>query len=45
MIFTTFSFFLGALAASAIPVLLHLLMRGKPKRIEFPALMFIRKRL
>ncbi|MDR2705028.1 MAG: BatA domain-containing protein [Planctomycetaceae bacterium] len=45
MTFTTFSLFLGALAAAVIPVLLHLLMRGKPKRIEFPALMFVRKHL
>ena len=45
MTFTTFSLFLGGLVATAIPVLLHLLMRGKPKQIEFPALMFVKKRL
>ncbi len=45
MTFTTFSLFLGGLTATAVPVLLHLLMRGKPKQIEFPALMFIVKRL
>jgi hypothetical protein len=45
MTFTTFSFFLGGLIAAVVPVLLHLLMRGKPKRIEFPALLFVRKHL
>lgn len=45
MSFITFSLFLGGLTTAAIPVLLHLLMRGKPKRIEFPALMFVKKRL
>lgn len=45
MSFITFPFFIGGLAAAAIPILLHLLMRGKPKRIEFPALMFVKKRL
>ncbi|MDR0869388.1 MAG: BatA domain-containing protein [Planctomycetaceae bacterium] len=45
MSFTTFSLFLGGLTASGIPVVLHLLMRGKPKRIEFPALMFLQKHL
>ena len=45
MTFITFSLFLGGLAATAVPVLLHLLMRGKPKQIEFPSLMFLKKRL
>lgn len=45
MTFMTFSLFLGGLAATSVPVLLHLLMRGKPKRIEFPALMFVKKHL
>ncbi|MDR0337786.1 MAG: VWA domain-containing protein [Planctomycetaceae bacterium] len=45
MTFTTFSLFLGALVTATIPVLLHLLMRGQPKRIEFPALMLVRKHL
>lgn len=45
MTFITFSLLLGGLAAAAIPVLLHLLMRGKPRIIEFPALMFLKKRL
>jgi len=38
---TTSSLLLGGLAAAAVPVLLHLLMQGKPKEIEFPAVMFI----
>ena len=45
MTFLTFSFFLGGLAAAIIPVALHLLLRGKPKVIEFPALMFIKNKL
>ncbi len=45
MTFLTFPLFLGGLAATTVPILLHMLLRGKPKRIEFPALMFIRKRL
>lgn len=45
MSFLTFSLFLGGLAAASIPVLLHLLMRGTPKRIEFPALRLIQVRL
>lgn len=45
MTFTTISLFFGGLVAAGIPVVLHLLMRGKPKRIEFPALMFVKKRL
>ncbi len=45
MTLTTFSLFLSGLAATALPVLLHLLLRGKPKRIEFPALMFLKKHL
>lgn len=32
---------LGGLALVGIPIVLHLLMRRKPKRIEFPALRFI----
>lgn len=45
MTFTTFSLFLGGLTAAGVPVLLHLLMRGKPKRIVFPPLMFLQKNL
>lgn len=35
---------LGGAALAAVPLVLHLLMRQKPKRIEFPALRFIRLR-
>ncbi|HBT76306.1 MAG TPA: hypothetical protein DEB39_05135 [Planctomycetaceae bacterium] len=45
MSFLTYSLFLGGLATASIPVLLHLLMRGKPRRIEFPALRLIKQRL
>jgi len=42
---TTTSLFLGGLMAAAVPVLLHLLMQGKPKVIEFPAVMFILQKI
>ena len=42
---TTTSFFLGGMAAAAVPVLLHLLMQGKPKKIEFPAVMFLLQKI
>ncbi|MDR3110238.1 MAG: BatA domain-containing protein [Planctomycetaceae bacterium] len=45
MTFVTYSFFIIGLLASGIPVLLHLLMRGKPKRIVFPPLILIQARL
>ena len=35
---------LGGLSLAAIPVVLHLVMRARPKQIEFPALRFIRQR-
>ena len=38
---TTASLLLGGMAAATVPVLLHLLMQGKPKVIEFPAVIFI----
>jgi len=38
---TTTSLFFGGLAAAAVPILLHLFMQGKPKEIEFPAVMFL----
>lgn len=44
MTFVTFGLVFGGLAAAGIPVLLHLVMRGRPKKLEFPALRFIRKR-
>ncbi|MDR1290028.1 MAG: BatA domain-containing protein, partial [Planctomycetaceae bacterium] len=45
MSFITFSLFFGGVIFAVVPVVLHLLMRGKPKRIEFPALVFIKKNL
>ncbi len=45
MTFTTFSFFLAGLAATLIPIALHLLSKGKPKKIVFPALRFVQVRL
>ncbi|GHT34530.1 hypothetical protein FACS189427_02010 [Planctomycetales bacterium] len=45
MSFITFSLFLCGTAVAALPIVLHLLMRGKPRQVEFPALMFIRQRL
>ncbi|MDD3585849.1 MAG: BatA domain-containing protein [Thermoguttaceae bacterium] len=44
MTFLTWSFLVGGLAAATIPVLLHLLMQSKPRRIEFPPLRFIRQK-
>ncbi len=44
MTFTTFSLFLAGLAASAVPLVLHLLSRGKPKKVVFPALRFARQK-
>jgi len=35
---------LGGLALIALPVVLHLIMRQRPKRLEFPALRFVEKR-
>lgn len=45
MTFTTFSFFLAGLAATSIPVAIHLLSKGKPKRVIFPALRFAQEKL
>jgi len=42
---TTTSLFLGGMATAVVPVLLHLLMQGKPKTIEFPALMFLLQKI
>lgn len=44
MTFTTFSLFLAGLAATAVPLVLHLLSRGKPKKVVFPALRFARQK-
>lgn len=35
---------LGGLALVAIPIVLHLVMRREPKKVEFPALRFVRTR-
>lgn len=43
MTFMTFSFFLAGCAAVALPILLHLVMKGRPKREIFPTFGFIRK--
>lgn len=43
MNFLTVSFLIAGAAAALIPIVLHLLMKGRPKQIEFPALLFIRK--
>lgn len=40
MTFTTISLFLAGIAATIIPVVIHLLSKGKPKRVVFPALRF-----
>ncbi len=45
MNFTTFSFFLAGLAATLIPIVIHLLSKGKPKKIVFPALQFAAAKL
>ncbi|MBR3218762.1 MAG: BatA domain-containing protein [Thermoguttaceae bacterium] len=39
-----FSFFLAGCLAVVIPILLHLLMRGRPKKVLFPALAFLARR-
>ena len=36
--------FLGGIAAIAVPIVLHLMMRQQPKHFEFPALRFIQQR-
>lgn len=45
MTFLTFGFVFAGITAAILPVLLHLLMRGRPKKLEFPPLRFIRQRL
>ena len=44
MTFLTLSLVAGGLAAAVIPVVLHLVMQGRPKTYEFPALRLIRQR-
>ncbi len=43
MTFVNFSLLLGGLLV-AVPIVLHLVMRQKPRLVEFPALRFIQKR-
>jgi hypothetical protein len=43
MTFLSFSLLFGTLLV-AVPIVLHLVMRQKPQRFEFPALRFIQKR-
>ncbi|MCS7305312.1 MAG: BatA domain-containing protein [Thermoguttaceae bacterium] len=35
---------LGGMALIAVPILLHLLLRRRPRRVEFPAIQFVRQR-
>jgi hypothetical protein len=35
---------LAGVAAAAVPIVLHLIMRQQPKQLEFPALRFVRQR-
>ena len=44
MSFLTLPLLIGGAAAAIVPILLHLIMRGVPKRIEFPPLRFLQKR-
>lgn len=44
MTFVNLSLFLGGTAFVALPIVLHLIMRQRPKRLEFPALRFVRKK-
>src|SRR5438874_10808628 len=37
-------YLLGGLALLGVPVLVHLMMRQKPKRLPFPAFRFLRQR-
>lgn len=43
MNFLTISFLTAGALAALIPIILHFLMKGKPKRVEFPAICFIRE--
>ena len=43
MIFVNFSLIFGSLLVG-VPIVLHLIMRRKPKLLEFPALRFIQTR-
>lgn len=45
MSFITISLLFGGCIAAIIPVILHWMMRGRSRRIEFPALQFIRRKI
>jgi hypothetical protein len=44
MTFVSLSFLAAGAAAMAIPVILHLTMRGRPSRVVFPALRLVKQR-
>lgn len=44
MTFLSLSFLIAGLAAAVVPIALHLLMRGRPKKVVFPAFTFLRRR-
>ena len=35
---------LGGILLIAVPIILHLVMRRQPQKLQFPALQFVRKR-
>lgn len=45
MTFLTFSFLIASVAAAAVPIALHLLMRGRPKKVVFPTFAFLHRRV
>lgn len=45
MTFLTFPLLLGGLIAAVVPIIIHLMMRGVPRRIEFPALRLIQPKM
>ena len=45
MILTTGALFVAGIAAAGIPIVVHLLTRGKPKKTVFPALRFTKARI
>lgn len=45
MNFTTTSFLLAGAAAAIVPIVIHLLSKGKPKKIVFPAIQFASARI
>ena len=45
MTFTTISFFFAGLLAALAPIVIHLLTKGKPRKVVFSALMFAQAKL